>query len=59
MGDWIVVGILLIIIGAAIRFIWKEKKKGRRCIGCPASGCCSGNCCSIEKKKVDKREEKD
>ncbi len=53
MGDWIVGGILLIIIGAAIRFIWKEKKKGRRCIGCPASGCCSGNCCSIEKKKME------
>ena len=59
MGDWIAGGILLIIIGAAIRLICNQTKKGRRFIGCPASVCCSGNCCSIEKKKVDKREEKD
>ena len=42
MTDLIVIGILLIIIGAAIVYIAKEKKNGAKCIGCP-SGCkCSG-----------------
>lgn len=38
----IIVGIVLaLIIAAAIVYIAKEKKKGTRCIGCPAGGCCS------------------
>lgn len=40
MGDLIVVGILVVVIGLAVRFIWKEKKKGTRCIGCSSAGCC-------------------
>ena len=42
MENMIVVGILMIILGAAILYIRKEKKKGNRCIGCPAAG---GSCC--------------
>ncbi|MCI7321957.1 MAG: FeoB-associated Cys-rich membrane protein [Lachnospiraceae bacterium] len=45
MDDLIVVGILLIIVGIAVFYIWKEKKKGARCIGCPSAGCCSGKGC--------------
>ncbi len=41
MGDLVVVGILVVLVGAAVRCIWKEKKKGNRCIGCPSAGCCS------------------
>ncbi len=41
MESFVVLGILLIIVGAAVRYIYKEKKKGVRCIGCPAAGCCS------------------
>lgn len=48
MADFIVVGILLVIVGAAIAYIVKEKKSGPKCIGCPASCSCSaksgGNC---------------
>lgn len=42
MEDLIVIGILFVIVGAAVLYIWKEKKKGTRCIGCPSAGCCSG-----------------
>ena len=42
MADFVVAGVLLIIIGAAIVYIRKEKKKGVQCIGCPASGSCAG-----------------
>ena len=42
MTDLIVIIILLTIVGAAIAYIVKEKKKGVRCIGCPAAGSCCG-----------------
>lgn len=45
MESLVVLGILLIIVGAAVRYIYKEKKKGVRCIGCPAAGCCSAKKC--------------
>ena len=41
-SDFIVIGILLIIIGAAVAYIIKAKKSGVKCIGCPAGGTCSG-----------------
>ncbi len=46
MLDFIILGILVIIVGAAILYIRKEKKKGVRCIGCPAAGNCphGGKC---------------
>lgn len=40
MTDLIVAIILLLIVGAAILYIVKEKKKGVKCIGCPAAGNC-------------------
>lgn len=49
MDDLIVIGILLVIVGAAVLYIWQEKKKGTRCIGCPATGCCSGKGCGNRK----------
>ena len=49
LTDIIVIGIIVLIIGAAIFYIIKEKKSGRKCIGCPYSGECS--------KKHNKKEE--
>ena len=40
MADLIVIGILIVIIGSALFYIVKEKKRGTRCIGCPAAGNC-------------------
>lgn len=45
MENLIVVGILVVLVGAAVLYIWKEKKKGARCIGCSSAGCCSGKGC--------------
>ncbi len=41
MEDFIIVAILVLIIGAAAIYIIREKKKGTKCIGCPAAGGCS------------------
>ena len=32
------------IVGTASLYIWKEKKKGKQCIGCPYSGSASCHC---------------
>ncbi len=51
MEDIIIVAVLVIILGLAGFYIYKAKKSGKKCIGCP-DGCscgsksgCSG-CCS-------------
>ena len=41
MANVIVVAVVLGIIGAAIAYIVKEKKKGVQCIGCPAGAECA------------------
>ena len=51
MANIIAVIILLILIGSAVAYIVKEKKKGVKCIGCPAGGNCPGNS-KIPRKKL-------
>ena len=52
MDTVIIIAILVFVIGAAARYVYKEKKKGTVCIGCPDAqhcasaqkGGCGGNC---------------
>lgn len=44
MENVIVVAILVAIIGGAALYIYKAKKKGVKCIGCPDAKTCGGNC---------------
>lgn len=44
MANVIIVFIVVLILGASIKYIVKAKKAGVKCIGCPAGGTCSGNC---------------
>ena len=62
MADFIVIGILIITIGAAVTYIVKEKKKGTKCIGCPSGGSCSsknngcsGGCSSCHSNAKEKK----
>ena len=48
METIIVIIILALILGGAIAYIYKAKKSGRKCIGCPDSASCgkkNGQCC--------------
>ena len=53
--DIIIVAVLALILGLAARYVYKAKKSGRKCIGCPSGGSCSGNCtccsCGCGKEK--------
>lgn len=42
--DWILIGAIALIVGAAVAYIVKAKKSGKKCIGCPDSGSCQGGC---------------
>ena len=53
MENIIIIAILLAIVAFAALYIYRAKKKGKKCIGCPDGGSCSGNCscgCSSEHK---------
>ena len=41
MADLLFALILLAIVGGAVAYVVREKKKGTRCIGCPMAGKCS------------------
>ena len=44
MENLIVVVILALILGGAAFYIYKAKKSGAKCIGCPDAKTCGGNC---------------
>ena len=47
----IIMGILvLVIVGVALFYIVKQKKKGVKCIGCSNGTVCSGGCDSCKKE---------
>ncbi|MBQ8641804.1 MAG: FeoB-associated Cys-rich membrane protein [Clostridia bacterium] len=41
--DIIIVAVLVLIIGAAGFYVYKAKKSGKKCIGCPDSGSCGSH----------------
>lgn len=50
MENYIIIAILVVIVGLAVGYIYKAKKSGKKCIGCPDGCSCSsknkkGGCC--------------
>ena len=49
LTDIIAVMVIVAVVGLAVMYIVKERKKGNRCIGCPHADACAkrakeGNC---------------
>jgi hypothetical protein len=44
MTDIILILVIAAIVGGAVWYIRKEKRRGVQCVGCPDSSTCSGNC---------------
>ena len=36
--------ILALVLGLAAGYVWRSRKRGVKCIGCPDAKHCSGNC---------------
>ena len=50
MADLIAIAAIVLIVGAAVWYVQKAKKRGVKCIGCPAGCSCGkdgscGGCC--------------
>lgn len=45
MEDIIIIAILVVIISLAAFYVYRAKKKGKKCIGCPDSGSCGKESC--------------
>lgn len=50
MENIIIILILLLAVGGAASYIYKAKKKGQTCIGCPYAKECSKKYCHTENK---------
>lgn len=46
MADFIVGLIVFVLFSAAVTYIYKKKKSGVKCIGCPDAPACAGKCAS-------------
>ena len=44
MENILIIAVLGLILGLAGGYVYREKKRGARCIGCPDSKSCSGHC---------------
>lgn len=44
MTDIILIAVIGLIVGCAAGYVYKEKKRGVKCIGCPDGASCSGGC---------------
>jgi len=44
MVNYVLIGLIAAILGISVTYIRREKRKGRKCIGCPYSGACAGGC---------------
>ena len=58
MADIIASAVILLIIGGAAAYIIREKKRGKKCIGCPYSSSCASKkdgtgcgCCNTKDSK--------
>lgn len=57
MENIIIIAVVALIVGLALGYIYKEKKKGKACIGCPFAGSCGSgtssepeqSCCCPQK----------
>ena len=44
MTDILIIAVLAAILGGAAWYVYKAKKSGKKCIGCPDGATCSGHC---------------
>ena len=58
MKDLILIFVIALILGLVIVYLWRAKKKGVKCVGCPDSGSCSGKCAGCSGCSCSERHQK-
>lgn len=48
MTDFIIAAILLLAVGGAATYIYRAKKRGQHCIGCPHAKICGSSHCGCD-----------
>lgn len=51
MENIIIIAVVIIIVGLASLYIYKAKKSGQKCIGCPYSKSCGSGKCNCGNNK--------
>lgn len=54
-GPIISILIIALVVGGAVAYIVKAKRKGQKCIGCPYEKSCSGGCAHKNESKESKK----
>ncbi len=55
MGDYIVLGIIVMILATVIVYLVRQKKNGVKCVGCPhGKSCTSCDGCALNKETDNK-----
>ena len=58
LTDYLVIAAIVLIVGFAVAYIIKAKKKGQKCIGCPYASTCGKTDCGTCNHSEPTQEEK-
>ncbi len=56
MDTFIAAAIMAVIVGLAVLYIYRAKKRGRKCIGCPYGEACMKNSQSCSCGNADEKQ---
>lgn len=56
MENVIVVVILAAIVGGIALYLWRAKKQGAKCVGCPYCKSCGGHCGGSDNSRVKNKQ---
>lgn len=45
MENCIILAVVAVILALSGRYLYRARKRGARCIGCPSGCSCKGTCC--------------
>ncbi len=50
LSNIIIIAVVALILGLACGYVYKEKKSGKKCIGCPYASKCGSEKCNCNKE---------
>ncbi len=56
MINGVIATVLAAVVGCAVRYLYKEKKSGKACVGCPYSQACHSQLCDGAKPEKTPKE---